>query len=52
MLGDSRGSAQAYQSAIAATPACDIDLLQGLVSALVADGRPQQACFSKYSLLA
>ena len=44
MLGDSKGSAQAYESALAAKPAGDVELLQGLVSALVADGNPQQVC--------
>jgi hypothetical protein len=43
-LGDGKGSAQAYESALAAKPAGDIELLQGLVSALVADGKPQQVC--------
>ena len=42
-LGDNKGSAQAYQSALASKPAGDFELLQGLVSALVADGKPQQA---------
>ena len=44
-LGDSKGSAQAYESALAAKPAGNIELLQGLVTALVADGKPQQVCW-------
>ena len=47
-LGDSKGSAQAYESALATKPAGDFELLQGLVSSLLADSKPQKA---RHSLL-
>ena len=40
---DWKGAAAAYERARAALPAPDLDVLQGLAGALVADAQPQRA---------